>query len=277
MDELEIKGKKYISSRRAAELTGYAKDYIGQLARAGKVPGTRVGRSWYVDEESLLSIGKGIEERPGAESRGSSAAPVAAQAPIERAVISPIQLRRSVISPATLQVPGYVLPGTWSAVTYFSDDAALLPSLVNAQNKAEQSSLSGNPTRIRIKIVDALPAPSLATAQIVKKSQDIKGKKGKAEWSGFALPLGALAASLGIFVFLPGLFLSSHASVAGDNGQYSASVIKGLEYVWNTLMQCPPFVQGLTGLESFLSTLRDSSSVFFNKGFQFIGWLLSLV
>lgn len=53
MDELEIKGKKYISSKRAAEITGYAKDYVGQLARSNKIPATRVGRSWYV---SLLDI-----------------------------------------------------------------------------------------------------------------------------------------------------------------------------------------------------------------------------
>jgi hypothetical protein len=54
MDELDFKGKKYISSRRAAELTDYAKDYVGQLAREGKVLATRVGRSWFVEEEDIL-------------------------------------------------------------------------------------------------------------------------------------------------------------------------------------------------------------------------------
>lgn len=60
MDELEIQGKKYISSKRAAKLTGYATDYIGQLARGGKVDATRVGRAWYVSERSILEhAGKG--------------------------------------------------------------------------------------------------------------------------------------------------------------------------------------------------------------------------
>ena len=53
MDELSFEGKKFISSKRAAEVTGYAQDYVGQLSRMGKISGRRVGRSWYVDEEEL--------------------------------------------------------------------------------------------------------------------------------------------------------------------------------------------------------------------------------
>ncbi len=53
MDELEIDGKKYLSSRRAAKEHKYHTDYIGQLIRAGKVAGKKVGRAWYVEEASL--------------------------------------------------------------------------------------------------------------------------------------------------------------------------------------------------------------------------------
>lgn len=53
MDELTIGDKIYISSKRAAEITGYAKDYIGQLCREGRVEATLVGRSWYVLETSI--------------------------------------------------------------------------------------------------------------------------------------------------------------------------------------------------------------------------------
>jgi len=53
MDELEIDGKKYLSSRRAAREHKYHTDYIGQLIRAGKVAGKKVGRAWYVDAASL--------------------------------------------------------------------------------------------------------------------------------------------------------------------------------------------------------------------------------
>lgn len=53
MDELLIEEKRYISSKRAAKLTGYAKDYIGQLCREGRVPARLVGRSWYVLESAI--------------------------------------------------------------------------------------------------------------------------------------------------------------------------------------------------------------------------------
>ncbi len=53
MDEILIEDKKYVSSKRAAKVTGYAKDYIGQLCREGRVPARLVGRSWYVLESAI--------------------------------------------------------------------------------------------------------------------------------------------------------------------------------------------------------------------------------
>ncbi len=59
MDELEISGKRYISTRRAGKEHGYHSDYIGQLIRGGKIQGQKVGRAWYVGAESLAQyLGK---------------------------------------------------------------------------------------------------------------------------------------------------------------------------------------------------------------------------
>src|SRR3989344_246387 len=55
MDELQISGKRFISSRRIARDNGYTSDYIGQLIRGGKVTGQKVGRAWYVDAVSFSS------------------------------------------------------------------------------------------------------------------------------------------------------------------------------------------------------------------------------
>lgn len=66
MEELTIGDKIYISSKRAAEITGYAKDYVGQLCREGRVEATLVGRSWYVLESSIK------EHRFGSEGNISS-------------------------------------------------------------------------------------------------------------------------------------------------------------------------------------------------------------
>jgi hypothetical protein len=54
MDELIIDEKRYISSKQAAKVTGYAKDYVGQLCREGRVQAQLVGRSWYVLESAIL-------------------------------------------------------------------------------------------------------------------------------------------------------------------------------------------------------------------------------
>ncbi|HRH22600.1 MAG TPA: hypothetical protein PLB51_01220, partial [Candidatus Paceibacterota bacterium] len=51
--DLYFDGKKYISSRRAAEIFRYSNDYIGQLARDKKIDARMVGRSWFVSHESL--------------------------------------------------------------------------------------------------------------------------------------------------------------------------------------------------------------------------------
>lgn len=59
--ELDIDGKKYISSKRAAEASGYAKDYIGQLCRMGKLDAQLIGRNWYVSEASLKAHQHGEE------------------------------------------------------------------------------------------------------------------------------------------------------------------------------------------------------------------------
>jgi hypothetical protein len=55
MDEIELNNKKYVSTRQASSLTGYTNDYIGQLCREKKVDATRIGRSWYVSEDSIIA------------------------------------------------------------------------------------------------------------------------------------------------------------------------------------------------------------------------------
>lgn len=66
MEELIIEDKKYFSSKKAAQVTGYAKDYIGQLCREGRVESRQVGRNWYVLETAIMEhrFGKNEEEKP---------------------------------------------------------------------------------------------------------------------------------------------------------------------------------------------------------------------
>lgn len=64
MDEITIGDKVYVSSKKAAKITGYAKDYVGQLCREGRIEARLVGRNWYVLETALREhrFGKKEEE-----------------------------------------------------------------------------------------------------------------------------------------------------------------------------------------------------------------------
>ncbi|MFA5999774.1 MAG: hypothetical protein WC783_02205, partial [Candidatus Paceibacterota bacterium] len=52
--ELFLDNKKYISAKAASSLTGYSRDYIGQLARGNKIDSKKIRGVWYVEEKSLL-------------------------------------------------------------------------------------------------------------------------------------------------------------------------------------------------------------------------------
>ena len=75
MDELLIDDKKYISSKQAAKLTGYAKDYIGQLCREGRVAARLVGRSWYVLETAIQDHRFGSEGKDVGKETKEAATP----------------------------------------------------------------------------------------------------------------------------------------------------------------------------------------------------------
>ncbi len=72
MEEIVFDGKKYISSKLAAKLTGYAKDYVGQLCRESRVTARLVGRSWYVLEDSIKEHRFGTENDSGKKTTNNS-------------------------------------------------------------------------------------------------------------------------------------------------------------------------------------------------------------
>src|SRR3989344_2453283 len=52
--------EKFIASKEAAALCGYTIDHISRLCRTGKVHAKRIGRDWFVLEESLAAFRKNI-------------------------------------------------------------------------------------------------------------------------------------------------------------------------------------------------------------------------
>jgi hypothetical protein len=94
MDELILEDKRYISTRRAGKENGYHSDYMGQLIRSGKVKGQKVGRSWYIEEESLAHyLGKPFTApTPTSAARASAPTPKVAEDPIEEVVQESIEV-----------------------------------------------------------------------------------------------------------------------------------------------------------------------------------------
>lgn len=76
-------GVEYVASSKAADLTGYNQDYIGELARDGIIPARKVGRTWFVAKADLLAHKKEKDEMlravqaEAAGARKEQASPVA--------------------------------------------------------------------------------------------------------------------------------------------------------------------------------------------------------
>ena len=117
MDELIIEDKKYVSSKRAAKMTGYAKDYIGQLCREGRVPARLVGRSWYVLETAIQDHRFGTADIQSEESQQSS-------------------------------VPEAVISDKWESPRYETASDELLPS-VNRLKTAEMGFIDENSEEVK--------------------------------------------------------------------------------------------------------------------------------
>ena len=138
MDELQISGKRYISSRRIARENGYTADYIGQLIRGGKLAGQKVGRAWYVDAASFDAF-------LGSASAASSAEPSAAlpqePAPVVHLAVESIPTVTEIMKeeekpeekheeqPVTIHIKE-------NGLRYYADEAPLLPEIVRSSKES---------------------------------------------------------------------------------------------------------------------------------------------
>ena len=110
MDELTIGDKIYVSSKKAAKITGYTKDYVGQMCREGRVEARLVGRNWYVLESSLMEHRFGAEEAVQEEE----------EAPVE-------------------ENEPEVKEDVWLAPTYKREEPVLVPPLAAREPDQEQA------------------------------------------------------------------------------------------------------------------------------------------
>lgn len=111
MDEIVIGDKVYVSSKRAAKITGYAKDYVGQLCREGRVEARLVGRNWYVLESAVREHRFGKPEEKPSEAKETE---------VEQTDASST--------------------ATWKAPQYVPEAPAFVPNLTQKIEKPQESS-----------------------------------------------------------------------------------------------------------------------------------------
>jgi hypothetical protein len=148
MDEILIEEKKYISSKRAAKVTGYAKDYIGQLCREGRVPARLVGRNWYVLESAIQDHRFGqqeIEPEHIAKTEPSAPEPLSTwESP--RYEASPVEALPPIHTPADEQDEGTKhLQDSWKEwFDRVADVASVIPNalLENSIEKEEEKEVN---------------------------------------------------------------------------------------------------------------------------------------
>lgn len=114
---LSFEGKEYVSASRAAKITGYNQDYVGQLARGGKIPSKQIGNRWYVDSAALVQH-KAEKDALLAAVQADSVGIVSAPVPVEIPTMTPVVPRRQ---------PEHIL--VLPQMTYTHESHDLLPNI----------------------------------------------------------------------------------------------------------------------------------------------------
>jgi hypothetical protein len=296
MDELVVGGKRYISSKRASEITAYAKDYIGQLARGGKVPGTRFGRAWFVDEAALLAyLGKEPEVQSVAPDAISEKAQTAPKSNRQKPLLT-----HHMIAPATF-------PKTWADIKYLEDHAELFPTLIPNvhEDVVEKISSHQQPAQVITPRTDLVSVESRVAAlvdgirpksavlrapakkviiqertitkpplvpQVKAKPLPSRSIKVEVKWSRG--PFAAALATL-VLVFGSVVSFSIFKGMPIQGGEHlTASASYGFEEFITLMREARILESGVQALSGFYYLLKDSFSVFVQTALQFIGNLL---
>lgn len=289
MDELNLKGKKYISSKRAHEITGYTKDYVGQLARGGKIPAERVGRAWYIDEDALRAhasithtdtfvsepqIKK--EDNPQTPSPSGEAISI----PEQGEVLSLHHLRTS--------TKGNLLH-TWGQVRYIEDRNDLLPALtvktvlapetshrVKIHTPSIHQTTLHNSNTGGVKSVDGVmltkkkPLTPKSTLPLRRAPAQAIQKKPNLSNGHYALIGSAAGVFVALVALFTGLYTPSEWSYTDLGGQLASSgEIEGSFFMIFDFFT-PIFSEGIELIREFVVLLFGSLATFFNQGLEFI-------
>lgn len=235
MDELEISGKRYISSKRIAKENRYHPDYVGQLIRGGKIIGTKVGRAWYVEEQSFADYLNGEDKAyqapvavppPPREMH-----PIATEKKREEIIVHPTPEQHVAVRPAAPVVEPAIKK---TSLTYVSDSSPLFPAVKRSSDVRPAPVYKEVYESPVVEVAAPAPREEVAMYEEVEEEQkqEVRRKIGA---GAVILSLTAAAAVFFAIAFFGSVAINSTVSVEkGKPASVAYSQEKTLCFIFNT-------------------------------------------
>jgi len=200
MKTVVLDGVQYTKSTTLAEEFGYTSDYLGQLCRAKKVDARLVGRTWFVNPDSLHEHKEGAQQKPSTTDDlkvKSRPADTASNVKIHRInVDAPLKNKTVKLVTKNARVEwGPADSDTkmvhHQSISYDRDTENLMPSLSKSTDEREPDDSSENITSQSKKYLRVEPA-------LAKKLKIKTIKKKQTSFKSTELPDVALSGKLAI-------------------------------------------------------------------------------
>ena len=125
MDTIAFDGVEYVKASVAAKRFRYTSDYIGQLCRSKKIDARLVGRTWFVNVDSIETHRKNKHKKVSAKKAVPSS--ISIESKSSRVVVPPVL--KSKTAQAYAGVEGSGSETRTLKVSYDQDEESLLPTL----------------------------------------------------------------------------------------------------------------------------------------------------
>jgi len=195
---ISFDGKDYVSASRAAEITGYTQDYVGQLAREGTVASRQVSNRWYVDRADIIAHKKRKDALLGAVQAES------------------VGLVRPAASKTLQESTEAVDPNVDTYMTYTHDDADLMPVLQDSKSSGASDDKADMEYAIPIRVVGAGTHSSKKTSHTEWKAANKSTVRISRKTNRY-IAISGVAATVVIFLSLGFLSLKNN-SIYTQNG-----------------------------------------------------------
>jgi len=178
MDTVVLDGVEYVKASVLAKKFRYTPDYIGQLCRAKKIDARLVGRSWFVNPESIN--GHKLKKYKSTPKTSDGHPDITSKKKPSRKVVLPVIQNKTAKSTANVPIEVDGVQIRKLAVAYEPDDETLIPKLTKKK---------------------VGPAKIIRIEQVNAKKIKVKGEKKQASFHAEELPEVSLSGKLKITSF----------------------------------------------------------------------------